>query len=141
MWLTAPRKSLGIDCGAELDIANFNPDQKEGQVLMTNAGFPVITNAVDLNAAFFGVNVLTRLPIDVTPEFPNGRWFPYVGIGGGGQRLSHHGSGSRDTSRPFKRLEDLKYFCSNTSQFLEKQNLYMLRTRWNFKIAHQLSLH
>lgn len=79
MWLTAPRKALGIDFGAELDITNFHPDQEGGQVLMTNAGFPVITNAVDLYATFAGINVLTRLPLDVTPELPNGRWFPYVG--------------------------------------------------------------
>ena len=113
MWFTAPRKTLGIDVGAEIDVTNFNPDQKEGQVLMTNAGFPVITNAVDLNATFLGVNVLARLPINVTPELPNGRWFPYAGIGGGGQRLTFQTSSStecRDTSPAFQALGGFKIF-------------------------------
>jgi hypothetical protein len=26
--------------------------------------------------------------MDVTQELPNGRWFPYIGVGGGGQRLT-----------------------------------------------------
>lgn len=113
MWLTAPRKALGIDFGAEIDITHYSPDQKSGQVLTTSAGFPVITNAVDLSATFVGVNVLTRLPMDVTPELPNGRWFPYVGIGGGMQRVTFQTSGStegRDPSPAFQALGGFKVF-------------------------------
>jgi hypothetical protein len=85
VWFTAPRKSLGLDLGVELDITNFHPNQKAGQILTTTTGGLVRTNAVDLMATFIGVNLLARLPIGVTPELPNGRWFPYLGIGGGTQ--------------------------------------------------------
>ena len=113
IWVTAPRKTLGVDFGAEIDITTSSPDQKDGQVLMTNAGFPVITNSVDLGATFVGVNVLTRLPVGVTQELPNGRWFPYVGIGGGVERLSYQPSGStegRDSSPAFQGLGGFKIF-------------------------------
>lgn len=33
MWITAPRRTLGVDVGAEIDVTNFNPDVPSGQVL------------------------------------------------------------------------------------------------------------
>jgi Outer membrane protein beta-barrel domain len=87
IWFTAPRKSLGLDLGYELDITNYNPDQKAGQILTTTTGGFVRTNAFDLNATFIGINFLARLPMGITPELPNGRWFPYLGIGGGVERV------------------------------------------------------
>jgi hypothetical protein len=115
MWFTAPRKTLGIDVGAEIDVTNFYPDQKAGQVLMTNVGIPVVTNAVDLNATYFGIHVLARLPMGVTSELPNGRWFPYIGVGGGGQRLSFQPAGAtegRETAPAFQGLGGVKVFLS-----------------------------
>jgi hypothetical protein len=69
LWVTAPRKTLGIDIGAEVDVTHFDPDPT-------------------LSATYFGVNLMARIPMGVEPEFPNGRWFPYIGFGGGAQRLS-----------------------------------------------------
>ena len=76
MWITAPRKTLGIDVGVEVDVTNFNPDASSGQVLSSNIGPGVLLATLDLNATYFGINVLARLPMGVTPELPNGRWFP-----------------------------------------------------------------
>ena len=50
LWFTAPRKSLGLDFGVELDVTNFGPDRKAGQVLTTTSGFNVVTGSVNLNA-------------------------------------------------------------------------------------------
>lgn len=114
MWFTGLRKQSGIDIGVEADFTNFNPDQKAGQILMTNVGIPVITNAVDLNATYFGIHVLARLPMGVTSELPNGRWFPYIGVGGGGQRLRFEGGGTEvsDTAPAFQGLGGVKVFLS-----------------------------
>lgn len=60
MWITAPRKTLGIDVGMEVDVTNFNPDASSGQVLSTNVGVPAILLAtLDLNATYFGIRAFT----------------------------------------------------------------------------------
>lgn len=100
MWFTASRKTLGIDVGVELDVTNFNPDTP---------------GTLELNATYFGINVLARLPMGVTPELPNGRWFPYIGIGGGGQRLAMQAPGTnegRNTAPAFQGLGGVKVFVT-----------------------------
>lgn len=93
LWVTAPRKTLGIDIGAEVDVTHFNPGPT-------------------LNATYFGVNLMARLPMGVGPELPNGRWFPYVGLGGGAQRLSVEVFGYKEgnTVPAFQGLGGVKVF-------------------------------
>lgn len=116
MWITAPRKTLGIDVGVEVDVTNFNPDASSGQVVSTNVGvLATLTGTLDLNATYFGINVLARLPMGVVPELPNGRWFPYIGVGGGGQRLTFQAPGTtegRDTAPAFQGLGGVKVFLT-----------------------------
>ena len=100
MWFTAPRKTLGIDVGAELDVTNFNPDTP---------------GTLEINATYFGINVLARLPMGVEPDLPNGRWFPYIGVGGGGQRLAMEIPGTpegRNTAPAFQGLGGVKVFLT-----------------------------
>lgn len=101
MWFTAPRKTLGIDIGTELDVTHFNPDTP---------------GTLELNATYFGVHVLARVPMGVTPELPNGRWFPYIGVGGGAQRLSFEAPGltteGRHTAPAFQGLWGAKVFVT-----------------------------
>ncbi|MEO5865302.1 MAG: hypothetical protein ABIQ79_09745 [Nitrospiraceae bacterium] len=114
VWFTVPRKNLGLDLGVEFDFTNFHPDQKAGQILTTTTGGLAGTNAVNLSANFIGVNFLARLPMGVTPELPNGRWFPYLGIGGGVEGLRYE-LGSRIRAAPsaaFQALGGAKVFLS-----------------------------
>lgn len=100
MWITAPRKTLGIDVGVELDVTHFNPDTP---------------GTLELDASYFGVNLLARLPIGVEPDLPNGRWFPYIGLGGGGQRLAMKAPGTnegRSTAPAFQGLGGIKVFVT-----------------------------
>lgn len=100
VWFTAPRRTLGIDVGAEIDVTNFNPDTP---------------GTLELNATYFGVHVLARVPMGVTQELPNGRWFPYIGVGGGGQRLAFEAPGTtegRHTAPAFQGLWGVKVFLS-----------------------------
>ncbi|NJL16704.1 MAG: hypothetical protein HC938_05385 [Nitrospira sp.] len=81
--------------GLEIDWTRFTADVPEGQVIpgfgtFLTSGTPLgligpISRrefAVD-NIAF---NLLFRYPIWATEDMPQGRWYPYVGIGGGAQR-------------------------------------------------------
>jgi hypothetical protein len=114
LWFTGPRKTVGIDLGTEIDVTNFNPNLPGGQLLDSNIGLVRTTNTINLNATYFGINVLARFPMDATPELPNGRWFPYIGVGGGAQRVTAHTSSIRvsDTAPAFQGLGGVKVFLS-----------------------------
>lgn len=97
MWITAPRKTLGIDVGAEIDVTYFHPYASSGQVVSTNLGLSQFVSTFDFHALYFGVNLLSRIPMGVTSELPNGRWFPYIGVGGGGLRLTFQLPGTNES--------------------------------------------
>lgn len=114
IWFTGTRKAMGIDVGLEGDVTSFNPDLPSGQVLNSNVGL-VTPIGLDLHAIYFGGHVLARLPMGVNSEFPNGRWFPYLGVGGGGQRLSFQATGTTegtDTAPAFQGLGGIKVFLT-----------------------------
>ena len=114
IWLTGTRKALGIDLGFEGDVTSFHPDLPGGQVLSSNVGL-VTPIGLDLHAIYFGLNVLARLPMGVTSQFPNGRWFPYIGVGGGAQRVSFEATGTtegRDTAPAFQGLGGVTVFLT-----------------------------
>jgi hypothetical protein len=113
MWITAPRKSSGLDVGFEFDVTHYNPH--------------TIGNSLELSATYFGINVLARMPMGVAPELPNGRWFPYLGVGGGGQHLSIDllGSNGRNTAPAFQGLGGIKVFLTkHISLFAEGKFIY-----------------
>lgn len=78
---------MRIAVGVEIDAIRFRLTHIGGEVLLSNVG-PGISTRLDLDDVCFGVNVLARLPLDAIPDLPNGRWFPYIELGGGGQRRS-----------------------------------------------------
>jgi len=115
LWITAPRKTLGIDVGAEIDVTHFTPDAPSGQIVSSSLGLRRIIATFDFDATYFGVNILARYPVGVTPELPNGRWFPYIGVGGGGLRLALQLPGTtegRNTAAAFQGLGGVKVFLT-----------------------------
>lgn len=116
MWLTAPRKTLGVDVGVEIDgTVFFNPDAQRGQILPSSLGPAILVSTLDLHAKYIGLNVIARLPIDVTTNLPNGRWFPYIGVGGGAQHLlfqTPRTTDGSDTSPAIQGLWGLKVFVT-----------------------------
>lgn len=114
VWFTAPRKIMGIDLGAEIDVTHFHPNLPGGQLLSSNIGPVRTTSSFDLNATYYGINVLARLPIGVSSELPSGRWFPYIGVGGGAQQLRADVPGLKvsDTAPAFQGLAGVKVFLS-----------------------------
>ena len=57
-------------------------------------------------------NLLFRYPIWATPDLPQGRWYPYVGIGGGAQRARLSTVGYEETSYSpcFQGMGGVKFF-------------------------------
>src|SRR5207244_13241889 len=95
MYTTQFRARSGLDFGVEWDITNFSPDQKGNQILNGGA---VVTTPVNMNSTLIAVNLLARKPFGVTQDLPNGRWHPYVGIGGGVQICTIVPSGTIEKS-------------------------------------------
>ena len=123
MWITAPRKTLGIDVGAEIDVTYFHPYASSGQVVSTNLGLSQFVSTFDFHALYLGVNVLARIPMGVTPEVPNGRWFPYIGVGGGGLRLTFQLPGTNESQSmapAFQGIGGVKvFFTKHFAGFVE----------------------
>ena len=126
MYTTQFRASTGLDFGVELDITNFTPDQKGGQRLNGGA---VITNPVNINSTIFAVNLLARKPFLVAQGLSNGRWSPYVGIGGGVQTSTFEPPGTikkgRQTDPAFQGLAGVKAFLT--------QHVALF---WEYKFTH-----
>lgn len=122
MYTTQFRAGTGIDFGFELDITNFTPDQKGNQIRNASGtllGVPVtavVTSHININSTLIAVNLLARKPFGVTQDFPNGRWSPYVGIGGGIQTTTFEPPGTiekgRQTDPAFQGLAGVKAFLT-----------------------------
>jgi opacity protein-like surface antigen len=48
-----------------------------------------------MQGLYIGPNFLIRYPMAISEAYPNGRWFPYVGIGVGMHQMSMRPGGSR----------------------------------------------
>jgi opacity protein-like surface antigen len=94
VWFPTRNKLAGFDLGVELtgflwqaDVAfgrnNFNQDPATGAGTTT-----------EMQALYIGPNFLVRYPIAISEAYPNGRWFPYVGIGVGMHQMSMRPGGT-----------------------------------------------
>jgi hypothetical protein len=117
-----PRKySWQPQIGFEIDWTRFTADVPNGQVLPGIGTFQ--TTGTPLGVVIFGhgpqfavdnmaLNLLFRYPIWTTPDMPQGRWHPYIGVGGGAQRarLSTLGYEETSTSPSVQALGGIKFF-------------------------------
>jgi hypothetical protein len=96
IWFPTRNKLAGFDLGVEVtgfiwyaDVAccvpnyNFTP---------ANGG-----NTTETQGIYVGPNFLVRYPIAISEAYPNGRWFPYVGIGVGAHQLAQRPGGQDAT--------------------------------------------
>ncbi|WP_447977600.1 outer membrane protein [Candidatus Nitrospira bockiana] len=119
-WTTAMRRGLwGLDIGAEIDVTRFSPNIKEQTAeargfLLGGVLPPRAVAATDISATIIGINLLARKPFGVSRNFPMGRWYPYLGIGGGVQIA--HATGARlddtDTSPVIQVPAGVKLFIT-----------------------------
>ena len=76
---------LGGNLGLELEVYHFQPDVGEQVVQGTFPGFagPATVGSKDVHVTVVGLNALYRFRFAEDPQFPRGRFQPYVGIGVG----------------------------------------------------------
>ena len=97
IWFPTRNKLWGFDLGVELtgfiwyaDVAccvnNYNFDPVAGKGTTT-----------EVNGIYVGPNFLIRYPMAISEAYPNGRWFPYVGIGVGAHQLATKPGGQLGT--------------------------------------------
>jgi hypothetical protein len=88
IWFPTRNKLWGFDLGVEItgfiwyaDVAccrdYYNRDPATGAGTTT-----------EISGIYVGPNFLTRYPMEISEAYPNGRWFPYVGIGVGAHQMS-----------------------------------------------------
>jgi hypothetical protein len=97
VWFPTRNKLAGFDLGVEItgfiwyaDVAccqdNYNRDPATGAGTTT-----------EISGIYVGSNFLTRYPMAISDAYPNGRWFPYVGIGVGAHQMSMKPGGQLGT--------------------------------------------
>lgn len=97
IWFPTRNQLLGLDVGVEIngfiwypDVAcckdYYNRDPVSGQGTTT-----------EINGIYIGTNFLLRYPMAISEAYPNGRWFPYVGVGVGAHQLAMKPGGDRGT--------------------------------------------
>ncbi len=133
------RPTTTLDFGIEMDVTQFYPDIDRGgggvgigpgRGVSGVPGGVRVGNAAgtagerDVSATTIALNVLVRWPVGVSGELPNGRWHPYLGIGGAAEiaraKQVLGGAKDADTSAAFQALAGLKVFLTkNIGLFTE----------------------
>ncbi|NGZ97823.1 MAG: hypothetical protein CV089_17165 [Nitrospira sp. WS110] len=100
IWFPTRNKLAGFDLGGEIEGYVWYPDVSccvagfNGRLESTNPdGFEGTTT--EIQGIYIGANFMIRRPMGISEAYPNGRWHPYVGIGGGAHQLAMRPGGSR----------------------------------------------
>ena len=107
IWFPTRNKLAGFDLGVEVTgfiwypdvpccIDNYNREAPEVSPRVDNAGNPFPNGTTtEVSGIYVGTNFLLRYPMAISASYPNGRWFPYVGIGVGMHQMSMRPGGTR----------------------------------------------
>ena len=92
-WTTALRPKNGFDLGIEIDHTRFSADTRAQTVSAAgisqgNAVGSAFVNKNEVGLRTIAVNALFRIPYGITEALPHGRWYPYLGVGGGVQHAT-----------------------------------------------------
>src|SRR5919198_1629363 len=111
IWDTRSRSLTGLDFGIELEAMTFKPDIKAQR-----AGTVTVTSELPIRSYLAGLTLLARYPFAVTDELPFGRWYPYIGVGGGASisDMQVMGSSDRDVSPYIQGLAGAKVFLNRS---------------------------
>lgn len=101
-WVNSSKRSP--DVGFEVDITSFDTTLPTQQIIGSGTlnGMPALLfisllAPIELESQTFAFNFVGRYPIGITEALPNGRWYPYVGLGGGVSRTRASWLGQSDT--------------------------------------------
>ncbi len=100
IWFPTRNKLAGFDLGGEIEGYIWYPDVAccvagfNGRIEPANPdGFEGTTT--EIQGIYIGANLMIRRPMGISEAYPNGRWHPYVGIGGGAHQLAMRPGGAR----------------------------------------------
>ena len=98
IWFPTRSKLAGFDLGVELTGLVWQTDVACCRNYYNNDPATNLGTGVEGQALYIGPNFLIRYPMGVSESYPNGRWFPYVGIGVGMHQMAMRPGGFRGTS-------------------------------------------
>jgi len=103
IWFPTRNKLAGFDLGFEItgfvwypdvaccrDFFNNDPTGSKNSQGIANNG-----TTTEISGVYIGPNFLLRYPMAISEGYPNGRWFPYVGIGVGAHQMATGPGGFR----------------------------------------------
>lgn len=115
IWFPTRNKLAGFDLGFEItgfvwypdvaccrDFFNNDPTGSKNSQGIANNG-----TTTEISGVYIGPNFLLRYPMAISDGYPNGRWFPYVGIGVGMHQMSFRPGGDRGVTSCCKPGGDL----------------------------------
>jgi len=98
IWFPTRNKLWGFDLGLELTGFLWQADAgccQENFNGVTDSSGNFQGTTTEIQGLYIGPNFLIRYPLAISEAYPNGRWFPYVGIGVGMHQMSMRPGGSR----------------------------------------------
>jgi hypothetical protein len=95
VWFPTRNKLWGFDLGMELAAFLWYPDVRCCQDNYNRDPATGAGTSTEISGLYIGPNFLIRYPIAISEAYPNGRWFPYVGIGVGMHQLGMKPGGFR----------------------------------------------
>ncbi|UVT21785.1 MAG: hypothetical protein H8K03_07780 [Nitrospira sp.] len=98
VWFPTRNKLAGFDLGMELAGFLWQADAgccQENFNGKTDSGGQFQGTTTEVQGLYIGPNFLVRYPLAISEAYPNGRWFPYVGIGVGMHQMAMRPGGSR----------------------------------------------
>ncbi len=101
VWFPTRNKLAGFDLGVELTGFLWYPDVhccRENYNGQTDSSGNFQGTSTEIQGLYIGPNFLIRYPMAISESYPNGRWFPYVGIGVGMHQMAMRPGGSRGVS-------------------------------------------
>ncbi len=101
VWFPTRNKLWGFDLGMELTGYLWYPDVhccQENYNGQTDSSGNFQGTSTEIQGLYIGPNFLIRYPMAISESYPNGRWFPYVGIGVGMHQMAMRPGGARGIS-------------------------------------------
>ena len=99
LWFPTRHKLAGFDLGVELSGFLWHPDVHCCRDFYNNDPATNSGTATEAQGLYIGPNFLIRYPLAISESYPNGRWFPYVGIGVGMHQMSMRPGGAHGISQ------------------------------------------
>ena len=145
IWFPTRNKLWGVDLGVEITGYVWYPDVACCRDYYNNDptgaksfnGQPNRGTTTEIGGIYVGPNFLIRYPMAISEGYPNGRWFPYVGIGVGAHQMAMKPGGfrggtltqaitdQRDTTVGFQGVGGIKvHLFKYVAAFAEAKYLY-----------------